>query len=117
MKKITPIVELVGQQLSMVNASGGMLALVFGEKFTILVPENPDPDFEPMRISELAASDVLDFGEGALIASSIATDREIFAARLDREEARRKASAEWRARQDAAEREQYERLRQKFGST
>lgn len=92
------------------------MALVFGDKFTILVPENPDPDFEPMRISELAAGDVLDFGEGALIASGISTEREIFAARLDREEAQRKAGAEWRARQDAAEREQYERLRQKFST-
>lgn len=117
MKKITPITELVGQQLSMAHASGGMLALVFGDKFAILVPENPDPDFEPMRISELAASDVLDFGEDALIAASIATDSEIFVARLDREEAQRKADAEWRARQDSAEREQYERLRQKFGCT
>lgn len=116
MKKITPLAELVGRQLSLVHTSGGMLALVFGDKFAILVPENPDPDFEPMRISELAASDVPAFGEDALIAASIATDREIFAARLDREEAQRKASAEWRARQDAAEREQYERLRQKFGA-
>ena len=117
MKKITPIAELVGQQLSLVHASGGMLALVFGDKFTILVPENPDPDFEPIRISELAAGDVLDFGDGALMEAGIATGGEIFAARLDREEAQRKANAEWRAREDAAEREQYERLRQKFGST
>ena len=115
MKKITPIAELVGHQLSLAHASGGMLALVFGDNFAILVPENPDPDFEPLRISELAAGDVLDFGEDALIASGIATKREIFAARLDREEAQRKAGAEWRAMRDAEERGQFERLKKKFG--
>ena len=115
MKQLAQLKDVIGETLTLTHASAEMLALVFGDRFVILVAENSDPDFEPLRIAEMKAGDILDFGEGALIASGIATEREIFAARLDREEAQRKAAAEWRARQDAAEREQFERLKKKFG--
>ena len=113
MKTLAKLNDLIGERLTLARASREMLALVFGDRFVILSAENPDPDFEPLRISE--SGDILDFGESALIESGIASAAEIDAIRSARDEAKRVEMDAWRKRRDGEEREQYERLRQKFG--
>ncbi len=123
MKKWANIKDVVGQPLEAfgeIVSSGEKIILVFRDSFVVISSDWPSyaESISDARACEEEPGDALDeIGERMLIDLAIATPQEV-AALVAARDAMRAQSEEKRIQDGiAAEREQYERLRQKFGNT
>lgn len=117
MKKWVKVADVVGQSLYAFGETGGKLVLVFDDSFVVICVDFPNYA-ECMSDScacEEDPSDLLDIGEQSLIDLGIATPQEVASLIATRDAERAKYEADRIQSGIAAEREQYERLRQKFG--
>lgn len=119
MKKWGKVAGVVGQPLYAFGETGGKLVLVFDDSFVVICVDSPDyaECMSDSYACEEDPGDLLDIGEQSLIDLGIATPQEVASLVAVRDAERAKCEADRIQSGIAAEREQYERLRQKFGYT
>ena len=116
MKTEVKLTEAVGKTLAAVEFSeshySGQCVLVFADGTFATLGIDRGCEYGDEEITE-EPLDLFDFGDEKLVRAGVVTADELAAMRKARDD---KHSAAYRARQEARDRQEFERLKQKFGA-